>query len=138
MTTKNENAKHETTGNDGAAAQGAGAKTDGARSESQRIPMPWEIPMFGPDAFARGQEAFARGQQVFAQMMQEQIARTQKVMDELAGYEAVAVQRARTAVVDLAKLATDSLDYCAKLSAEWRKVAVDTGRRAADHAAPRA
>lgn len=128
MTTKNESTKSET----------AGTKAEGARSEAGRIPMPWELPLFGPDAFARGQEAFTRGQEAFAQMVREQITRTERVMDELAEYEAVAVRRAREAVSDLAKLATDSLDYCAKLSAEWRKLAVETSRRAVEQVKPRA
>ncbi len=113
-------------------------KTEVPRSEAGRIPMPWELPMFGGEAFTRGQEMFARGQEVFAQLVHEQIARTQKVMEELAGFEAVATQRARAAVSDLAKLTTDSLDYCAKLSAEWRKGAADTGRRAVEQMSPRA
>jgi hypothetical protein len=70
--------------------------------------------------------------EAFSQMMRDQIARTQGLMEELAVYESVAVQRARTAVSDLAKLAGDSIGYMAQLSAEWRKVAVDAGKRAAD------
>ena len=57
---------------------------------------------------------------------------------ELAGYEAVAVERARAAVSDLARLATDSLEYGVRLSAEWRKLAVDTTRRVVEQTAPRA
>jgi hypothetical protein len=47
------------------------------------------------------------------------------------------MQRARTAVNDLAKLASDSIGYAAQLSAEWRKMALDAGRRAADAFAPK-
>jgi hypothetical protein len=75
--------------------------------------------------------------EAFGQMMRDQIARTQNLMDELAVYENVAVQRARTAVSDLAKLASDSIGYVAQLSAEWRKVAVEAGKRAADAFAPK-
>jgi hypothetical protein len=133
MSSKNESSKSEMN-----AGAGTGASTGGQQAAAGRIPMPWELPWFGPDAFARGQEMFARGQEAFARAMSEQVERTQKVMDELTGYEAVAVQRARAAVADLAKLATDSIDYCAKLSAEWRKLALETTRRAAEQAAPRA
>ena len=124
MTTKNESTKSET-----------GTGTGTGTAQMPRMPMPWEL--FGADAWTRGQEMFARSQEAFTQVMHEQIARTQKVMDELAGYEAVAVQRAREAVADLTKLATDSIDYCAKLSSEWRKLAVETGKRAADQAKAR-
>ncbi len=109
------------------------AQAAAGKAEAPRFPMPWELPWM-----TGGHEAFARGQEMFSQLMSEQLARTQKVMDELASYEAVAAQRARAAVADLAKLVTDSLDYCAKLSAEWRKAAVDGGRRAVEHVAPRA
>jgi hypothetical protein len=79
-------------------------------------PFPWTLP----------------APEVFTQMLRDQIARTQGIMEELAVYENVAMQRARTAVHDLAKLATDSLGYMSQLSAEWRKLAVDAGRRAAE------
>jgi hypothetical protein len=125
MTTKTD-AKTETPKTD--TAQAAAGKP-----EAPRFPMPWELPWM-----TGGHEAFARGQEMFSQLMNEQIARTQKVMDEFANYEAVAAQRARAAVADLAKLATDSLDYCAKVTAEWRKVAVDNGRKAVEQVAPRA
>jgi hypothetical protein len=72
-----------------------------------------------------------------AEPMRDQIARTQGLMDELAVYEGVAMQRARTAVNDLAKLASDSIGYAAQLSAEWRKMALDAGRRAADAFVPK-
>ena len=85
------------------------------------LPLPFPLPT--PDAFS--------------QMMKDQIARTQSLMDELAVYEGVAMQRARTAVNDLAKLASDSIGYMAQLSAEWRKVALDAGRRATEAFGPR-
>jgi|JI10StandDraft_1071094.scaffolds.fasta_scaffold02649_15 hypothetical protein len=131
MTTKNETPKTEPTAT-------ATPKTEAPKAEAARPQMPWEMPMFGADAFARSQEMFARGQEAFAQMMHEQIARSQKVMAELATYEAVALERTRAAVADLTKLATDSLDYCAKLSAEWRKVAAESSRKVVEQVAPRA
>lgn len=83
---------------------------------------PWDIPL--PFTLPTPE--------VFTQLMRDQIARTQALMDELAVYEGVAQQRARTAVNDLAKMAADSIGYFAQLSAEWRKVALDAGRRATD------
>lgn len=122
MSNKTETPKTETAG-----------KTEAPKAEAPRFPMPWELPWM-----TAGHEVFARGQEMFAQAMKDQISRTQKVMDELAGYESVAVDRARTAVSDLARLATDSLDYCVKLSAEWRKLAIETGRKAVEQVGPRA
>ena len=98
------------------------AKTE-AKTETPKAvenPFPWTLP----------------APEVFTQMMRDQIARTQGLMDELAVYESVAVQRARTAVADLAKLASDSIGYVSQLSAEWRKVALDAGKRAAEAFTP--
>jgi hypothetical protein len=85
------------------------------------LPLPFQLPT--PEAFS--------------QMMRDQIARTQSLMDELAVYEGVAMQRARTAVHDLAKLASDSIGYVSQLSAEWRKLALDAGRRATEAFGPK-
>lgn len=94
-----------------------------AQSQSQAAPRaPWDLPL--PFTLPTPE--------AFGQMMRDQITRTQAMMEELAVYENVAAQRARTAVNDLAKLAADSIGYMSQLSAEWRKVAVEAGRRAAD------
>jgi hypothetical protein len=70
--------------------------------------------------------------EVFTQMMRDQIARTQGMMEELAVYENVAVQRARATVGDLARMASDSIGYVAQLTAEWRKLALDASKRTAE------
>ncbi|KAB2902082.1 MAG: hypothetical protein F9K40_07970 [Kofleriaceae bacterium] len=105
-------------------------KTDStadARDQKAAPRAPWDIPL--PFTLPTPE--------AFTQMMRDQIARTQGLMDELAVYESVAMQRARTAVNDLAKLATDSIGYMAQLSAEWRKLALEAGRRATDAFAPK-
>lgn len=102
-------------------------KTDHSDAQKAAPRAPWDIPL--PFALPTPE--------AFTQMMRDQIARTQGMMDELAVYEGVAMQRARTAVNDLAKLATDSIGYMAQLSAEWRKLALDAGRRAADAFGPK-
>ena len=99
----------------------SGAEPKAAPRAPWDIPPPFPLPT--PEAFT--------------QMVRDQIARTQGLMDELAVYEGVAMQRARTAVNDLAKLTSDSIGYAAQLSAEWRKMALDAGRRAADAFAPK-
>ncbi len=88
---------------------------------------PWDLPL--PFALPTPE--------AFTQLVRDQIARTQGLMEELSVYEGVAVQRARTAVGDLAKLTTDSIGYMAQLTAEWRKMALDAGRRAADAFGPK-
>jgi hypothetical protein len=99
----------------------AGAQAKAEPRAPWDLPLPFPLPT--PEAFT--------------QMMRDQIARTQGLMEELAVYEGVAVQRARTAVGDLAKLASDSIGYMAQLSNEWRRLALDAGRRAADAFAPK-
>lgn len=91
-------------------------QTETARPHVAENPFAWAMPV----------------PEVFTQMMRDQIARTQSMMEELAVYENVAVQRARTAVADLAKMAGDSIGYVAQLSAEWRKLALDAGKRTAE------
>jgi hypothetical protein len=105
-------------------AQGQAQSAGAPRAEPR---APWDLPL--PFAMPTPE--------AFTQMVKDQISRTQGLMDELAVYEGVALQRARTAVNDLAKLASDSIGYAAQISAEWRKVALDAGRRAADAFATR-
>ena len=107
-------------------------KTENPNSSTTAEPKaapraPWDLPLPFP----------LPTPEAFTQIMKDQIARTQNIMEELAVYEGVAMQRARTAVSDLAKLASDSIGYMAQLSAEWRKMALDAGRRAADAFAPK-
>lgn len=98
-------------------------RTDAPHSQAKAEPRaPWDLPLPFPMPTP----------EAFTQMLRDQIARSQGIMDELAVYESVAMQRARTAVGDLAKLASDSIGYMAQLSAEWRKLALDASRRAAD------
>lgn len=91
---------------------------------------PWELPFAPPFAMPVPE--------VFGQMMRDQIARTQAVMTELAGYEGQAIARARTAVDDLAKLAGDSIGYVGQLAAEWRRLSIETMQRTAEAFAPKA
>lgn len=114
------------------AAQHANPHANAQQANAQqasRPRSPWEIP-FAPFAMPVPD--------VFSQMMRDQIARTQAAMNELAVYEGVAVQRARTAVDDLARLASDSIGYVGQLAAEWRKLSLETMQRTADAFAPRA
>lgn len=108
-------------------AQQAQSQHQGAVPPKTEARAPWDLPLPftlpSPEAFTH--------------MMRDQIARTQGMMEELAVYEGVAVQRARTAVNDLSKLAADSIGYLAQISAEWRRMALDAGHRAADTFGPR-
>ena len=98
------------------------------RPDAPKAEPPKFDPMFGlpftPEAFA----GYAR----------EHLARLDAWMRELAVMEQAMVARARATTQQLAQLTSDSIDYVAQLSAEWRKLAVDVTRRASDIAIPRA
>ena len=98
----------------------------GPQAASPKAKAPWEIPFAMPMP------------EVFSQMVRDQIARTQAIMGELAAYEGVAVQRARTAVDDLTRLTSDSIGYVSQLATEWRKLSIETMQRTAEAFAPRA
>jgi hypothetical protein len=79
--------------------------------------MPFSIP-FGPEAFAP--------------WMREHAARIEKVSDEISAFERAMIERIKTNAADVAALFQDTLDYVQQVGAEWRKIAIDTARRAAD------
>jgi len=101
------------------------AKTDpaGAERPPTAFPFPWDL-AGTPDGFAR--------------LIEDQVERSRAIVDELAVYEGVAMQRARVAIEDLARLTVDTIDYTARIAAEWRKLAIDAGRRTVEAMAPRA
>jgi hypothetical protein len=84
--------------------------------------MPWALPV--PEAFS--------------QLMRDSIARTHAMMSELANHEGVAVERARTAVAELSRLANDSITYVGQLSNEWRKLSIEAVQRATSALTPKA
>lgn len=99
-------------------------------SAQSRARSPWELPFAAPFGMPVPE--------VFSQLMRDQIARTQAIMSELSAHEGVAAQRARTAVDDLARLASDSIGYVGQLTAEWRRLSIEAMQRTADAFAPRA
>jgi hypothetical protein len=59
-------------------------------------------------------------------------------LKELAVMEEAALARARETTKQIAKLAGDTIDYYAQLSAEWRKMMIDVARRTGDMTVPKA
>lgn len=49
--------------------------------------------------------------------------------DELARFENAAYERAKATTADFAKLANDAIVYASQLSAEWRKLSLETTKR---------
>jgi len=62
----------------------------------------------------------------------DHMARVQAVTDEVARVEAQGMTHARTMIDESAKLAQESMNYAAQLSAEWRKVMFEAARKSLD------
>jgi hypothetical protein len=70
--------------------------------------------------------------------VEAQVTRVQAFNDELARFEQKGLEHMKTAIEESNKLARESMAYIAQLSAEWRKLALEATRRAADAMSPRA
>ncbi len=75
---------------------------------------------------------FTFGADAMAQATREHLGRMQAAWDEYGAFEAALFDRARTAAADVAQLGQDSLTYATQLAGEWRKIAIDSARRAVD------
>lgn len=67
----------------------------------------------------------------FFGMFDDQLKRWDALQKEMAKLEQRNLEQARQMIDESAKLMKETLDYSAKLSAEFRKLAVDSTRRAA-------
>ena len=72
------------------------------------------------------------GPETFTPWLREHAAQIEKISDEVAAFERAMMERIKTNAADVAVLVQDSLDYVQQVGAEWRKIAIDTARRAAD------
>lgn len=72
------------------------------------------------------------GTQAFAPWMREHATRLESISDEISEFERAMMERIKTNAADVAALVQDTLDYLQQVSGEWRKIAIDTARRAAD------
>lgn len=67
----------------------------------------------------------------FLGIFDEQLKRFDAFQKELAKLEQKNIEQARLMIDESAKLMKETLDYSAKLNQEWRKLALDSTRRAA-------
>jgi hypothetical protein len=72
------------------------------------------------------------GAEMWSSFVRDQLGRMQAWSDELARMEGAMFDRVRASAADAGRVMNDSIAYAASLSAEWRKLALDAGRRAAD------
>jgi hypothetical protein len=67
-----------------------------------------------------------------AQATREHLNRMQAAWAEYGAFEAALFDRARTSAADVAQLGQDGMTYATQLASEWRKIAIDSARRAVD------
>ena len=68
----------------------------------------------------------------FTPWMRDHADRIEQISDEIAAFEKQMIARWKTNAADMAALVQDTLDYMQQIGGEWRKIAIDTARRAAD------
>ena len=76
-----------------------------------------------------------QGQQMkdaWNKMVTEQTDRIAAMYDEMAKLESKGFEQTRNAIEESTKLVRSSLEYQMQLAAEWRKLALDATRRAAE------
>ena len=101
--------------------------------KTQTPPKPTSNPFANPFAsFFDRSFAMPFGPETFAPWLREHAARIEKISDEVATFERAMMERVKANAADVAALVQDTLDYMQQVGAEWRKIAIDTARRAAD------
>src|ERR1700742_817866 len=73
--------------------------------------------------------AWTTGQAAFAQMMSDAMARFASFSDDVAALEHQMMSRAQGAVASWAQLTQDAIAYGAQLSAQARKLGLETARK---------
>lgn len=91
-------------------------------STTSTNPFP-TLPTFDPMAM------WAQGQQAFTKMMSDSLTRWQSFGDQYASVEAQVAGHAHTAVTQWSQLAKDAIAYGQQLSAEARKLSVETAKK---------
>ena len=74
-------------------------------------------------------QMWAQGQATFTKLLTESMARWQAFGDQFAAVEQQAATHAQTAVVSWSNLAKDAIAYGTQLSAEARKLSLETAKK---------
>lgn len=72
---------------------------------------------------------WAQGQQAFTKLMNDSVTRWQAFADQYASVEAQVQTHAQNALSQWAQLAKDAIAYGAQLSAEARKLSIETAQK---------
>jgi hypothetical protein len=81
------------------------------------------LPNFDPMAM------WAQGQAAFTKMVNDSLTRWQSFGDQYATVEAQVASQAQAAVTQLSQLAKDAIAYGQQLSAEARKLSIETAKK---------
>ena len=73
-----------------------------------------------------------QAQGVWKKMIDDQVAKTTALHDELAKLEAQRSEQATQAIEEMARMTRESLSYMGQLSTEWRKLSLEATKRAAE------
>ena len=96
---------------------------------AEKIPSQTQQKTNGASA---GSDPVSAGMATWAKLTQEHIDRVTSFADELAGMESRAYERTREAMDQAEKLGREWVDYVSALSSEWRRLAIQSTRSAAE------
>jgi hypothetical protein len=83
---------------------------------------------------------FVQSQQMlemWTRATQEQLARMDKMAEQVQSMQGQAVDRTKEAIDETARLMKESLVYATALSAEWRKVTLEATKKATEMVTPK-
>lgn len=106
-----------------------GAKAAGGFTPPFMAFDPMQVWTIGQQAWQSTQQAWMASQEAFQKMIGDAFGRSQAFGDEVASLEAQMAQRAHDAVDQWAKLAHDTINYGTQLSAQARKLGIETARK---------
>jgi hypothetical protein len=98
-------------------------QTSQAQQDTPRNTSSTRLPFEGP---------FSTVVELWTRMTRDGVGRVQAFGDEWIAIESAAYDRARGAAEEVSRLVADSIDYSARLAAEWRKLGIDAARRSAE------
>ena len=76
--------------------------------------------------------------EAFTSFARDQAVRVDQWLKDIAVYEAAVTERLKANAEQISKLAHDSMEYAAQMSAQYRKQFAETAHRVADSIAPKA
>lgn len=99
-----------------------------SKTETQTIP-PKHDAAHNPFAAFDPMAAWTTAQQTFHKMVTDALSRAQSFVDEYGALEQQMYTRAQGAVQNWAQLTQDAIAYAAQLSAQARKLGIETARK---------